>query len=316
MTGRSHSVAVAATLLSLVAGPGPAGGQVSDRAPLLLQLPAGTPTVAFGGAFPLAEPSSDAVFAHPGIVGRARGVEMGAQTWGDGATGLSASGALEWWDGAVAVGVRTLGHRLASPLGPDAVVRNEDALFGGTGAAVSELVAAVGYGQELLGIHAGLVGKWIERRIGGERAWTAAADVGVAVERSDVVLALTARNLGPALERAGEEIGLPREVAAGASFTGAPVGPLDLGAAAQLTVRADGELVPAGGVEVAWWPVLGRTFVGRVGLRRVPEGEGDPVSFGAAFHGDAFGLEYAFRGFDGSRASHRVGIRWREDGPF
>ncbi|NIP57440.1 MAG: hypothetical protein GWO00_05420 [Gemmatimonadetes bacterium] len=316
MSGRSRSVAVVAILLSLVAGPGPAGGQVSDRAPLLLQLPSGTPAVAFGGAVPLAEASSDAVFAHPGTLGRARGVELGAQTWEDGATGLSASGALEWWDGAAGLGVRTLSYRLTSPLDSDPALRAEDGLFDGAGPVVSEHVAAVGYGRELVGIHAGVVGKWIERRIAGERAWTAAADVGVAAERSDVVLGLAARNLGPALERGGEEIGLPREVVAGASFSGAPVGPLDLGAAAQLTVRADGEVVPAGGLEVAWWPVLGRTFVGRVGLRRVPEGEGDPVSFGAAFHGDAFGLEYAYRGFDGSGASHLVGIRWREDGPF
>lgn len=316
MTRRTTSVALAAILAVHTVTAAPAGAQVSDRAPLLLQLPGHTPAVAFGGAFPLSEPSSDAVFAHPGVVGRARGAEMGGQSWEDGATGLSASGALEWWHGAAALGVRTLHYRLAAPPVADPALGSEDGLFDGAGLPVSELVAAVGYGRKILGVHGGVVGKWIERRVDGERAWTGAADLGIAAERSDVVFGLAARNLGPALERDGEEIGLPHEVVAGASFSGAPVGPLDLGAAAHLAVRADGEVVPAGGLEVAWWPVLGRTFVGRVGLRRVPEGEGDPVSFGAAFHGDAFGLEYAYRGFDGSRASHRIGVRWRDDGPF
>jgi len=119
------------------------------------------------------------------------------------------------------------------------------------------------------------------------------------------------RDLRYCLDREGETLSLPWEVTPGASFSGRPVGPVDLGATAEVAFRADGEAIPAGGIEVAWWPVVGRTFVGRVGFRRVPEGGGDEVGFGAAFYGDAFGLEYAYRGLAGSRATHRIGIRWR-----
>lgn len=312
MSRARHDLLSATALLAALATPLLAGAQVPDRAPLVLQLPATTASVAFGGAFPLADGTSDAVFAHPGVLGNARGAEAGVQVWEAGATGASASGALEWWDGAAALGVRTLTYRLpagGAGAGPPTLAA-EDRLFDGDGGPVTELVGAVGYGREIKGVRAGAVGKWIERRVDGRRALTGAADLGLADELRGVTLGLAARNLGPALTRGGREISLPWDVTAGASFSGKPVGPLDLGAAAELAVRADGEVVPAGGLEVAWWPVLGRTFVGRIGLRRVPEGHGDPVSFGAAFYGDAIGLEYAYRGFEGA-ASHRIGIRWR-----
>lgn len=312
MSPRPLRLVTVSALLGGLLAPASARAQAPDRAPLALQLPAATPSVAFGGAFPLAERTSDAVFAHPGVLDRARGAELGVQVWEDGATGASASGAFQWWDGAAAVGVRTLTYRIhAGAAGAGTpTLPTEDGLFDGDGVPVTELVGAVGYGQDVGHVRLGAVGKWIERRVDGRRALTGAADLGLAGELSGVTVGAAAQNLGPALRRGGRDIPLPWDVTAGASFSGAPVGPLDLGAAAELAVRADGEVAPAGGLEVAWWPVLGRTFVGRIGLRRVPEGGGDPLSFGAAFYGDAFGVEYAYRGFQGA-ASHRIGVRWR-----
>jgi len=92
----------------------------------------------------------------------------------------------------------------------------------------------------------------------------------------------------------------------------APVGPLDLAASGGLSYRRKGELVPSVGLEVAYWPVTGRTFVGRVGFRHLPrEQSASPVTFGGAFIGDAIVLEYAFEGFDSGSGSHRFGIGWR-----
>jgi len=302
--------------LTLLSG-SPLESQVRDRAPLLLQLPLSTSALAFGGAFPLAERTSDAVFEHPGVVGRARGAEVGVQLWGEGATGGTASGAFEWWGGAAALGVATLSHHLPPDRAPGEplTLRSEDGLLGegpsDGGEGVSELAAVVGYGREVAGIWAGATGSWVERRVEGRRSLTGAVDVGLADEIRGVFVGVAARNLGPGLDREGETLSLPWEVTPGASFSGRPVGPVDLGATAEVAFRADGEAIPAGGIEVAWWPVVGRTFVGRVGFRRVPEGGGDEVGFGAAFYGDAFGLEYAYRGLAGSRATHRIGIRWR-----
>ena len=57
----------------------------------------------------------------------------------------------------------------------------------------------------------------------------------------------------------------------------------------------------------------GRTFVGRVGVRRVPEGEASPVSLGFAFWGDDLVLEWAWQPFGDpvDAGTHRFGIGWR-----
>jgi len=57
--------------------------------------------------------------------------------------------------------------------------------------------------------------------------------------------------------------------------------------------------------------VQGRTFIARVGVQRVPDGPAKPVTFGLAFWGDAFVVEYAFRDYSDASA-HRVGVRWRQ----
>jgi len=57
--------------------------------------------------------------------------------------------------------------------------------------------------------------------------------------------------------------------------------------------------------------VIGRTFTGRVGFRRVPDDSASPVTVGLGFTGDSFTIEYGFEDFDGPGAAHRLGIRWR-----
>ena len=55
----------------------------------------------------------------------------------------------------------------------------------------------------------------------------------------------------------------------------------------------------------------GRTFTARVGVRRVPEGFGHPVTFGGAFNGDRLAIDYAWQRYDGGEAAHRFGLSWR-----
>ena len=74
---------------------------------------------------------------------------------------------------------------------------------------------------------------------------------------------------------------LPFRVTFGASSNSYVVGPLDLIATAAVSRRRDGDVIPAAGVEVAWWPVRGRTFIGRLGVRRVPGDGASPVTLGA-----------------------------------
>jgi hypothetical protein len=73
------------------------------------------------------------------------------------------------------------------------------------------------------------------------------------------------------------------------------------------------EVIPGGGLEVGYWPVRGRTFVARAGVRRVPEGEGSPFSAGLAFWGDDLVVEWAWRPFGDpvDEATHRFSVGWR-----
>ena len=82
--------------------------------------------------------------------------------------------------------------------------------------------------------------------------------------------------------------------------------------AGHVTRETNGTVTPGGGIDVSWWPVQGRRFVGRVGVRRVPDD--DPLrmwTLGAAFEGDEIVLEYAYQDSEDEGALHRLGVRWR-----
>ena len=296
----------------LLGGPDPADAQSREHGPTVLTLPGSPASLALGGAFPVAGSSSDAVFVHPGVLGGARGIRLGLQRWGPGATLADASGAREWGSGGVAVGVRALAR--SAPEGELLPASGEDGLFPTEAQGVSELVAAAGFGHAAGPVQLGGAAKWIVQRTGGAASATAAVDVGASVSvLDDGRVALAVQNLGPALERDGRSLSLPRRIRLDASVHEVRLGPLDAGAAAAVIRRSDGEIVPAAGVELAWWPVQGRTFVGRAGIRRVPEGDGNPVSLGAAFRGDSIVLEYAYRPFGETGATHRFGLGWRPE---
>lgn len=299
---------LAATLIGVV--PTDAAAQPRGHAPSILTLPVGSSSLALGGAFPVAGASSDAVFVHPGVLDRARGIRLGLQRWGDGGTLVDLSGAREWWSGGVALGIRALAH--SAPAGATLPAPAEADLFHPDSVGVADLVATAGYGHSVGAVHLGGAVKWIVRRTGGAETTTAAGDVGVALSfLEDARVGLAVQNLGPGLEREGVEADLPRQIRLDASVHEIRAGPLDAGAAAAVIRRADGGIVPAAGIELSWWPVQGRTFVGRIGIRRSREEGGEPLSLGAAFRGDSIVLEYAFRSFGERGATHRIGIGWR-----
>jgi hypothetical protein len=177
---------------------------------------------------------------------------------------------------------------------------------------VSELVVSGGFGRRILGLRVGVVGKLLEQRYGSSRAATVATDLGVAAAPGPVTVGLAVQNLGPDLTAEGRDIPLATRIALGASSQSAPVGPLDLSLSSAVSYRLDGDVVPSLGLEVAYWPVTGRTFVARFGYRHLPGSSSlNPLSFGGAFLGDDLILEYAFQGFESGEPSHRFGVGWR-----
>jgi len=305
-----------AAILALLWGSGGTTirAQSLDRGPLLLELPASTRAMALGNAFQLAYRDSDAIFYNAGRIGRAEGLVGSVQRFSERGTHLTLSAGQSWFGGGVALGIQTLTYE-ATPNGPTGVLdlpADEASLRDAGDSGIAETVISGGYGRTVLGLEMGVVGKYVEQRIDGRKASSLAADLGVAASAGPLTLGLSAQNLGPGLSFRGRDIPLPTRFTLGASSESAMVGPLDLAATTALSYRLDGDLVPSVGLEVAYWPINGRTFIGRVGYRHRPdEYSAWPVTFGGAFMGDDIILEYAFQGFDEGDPSHRFSIGWR-----
>lgn len=302
-------------LLAVLAGPGQA--QTRDRGPLVLELPASTRALALGNAFQLASRDSDAVFYHPGRLLRAQGLVGSLQRFSAAGTLTTLSAGQAWFGGGVALGIQNLAyeapvrrpHSVTDILGLSA---DEGSLRDEGEVGASETVISAGYGRSLMGLDVGVVGKCVEQRFDFRKASTVAVDLGLATSAGPLTIGLSAQNLGQDLTFAGDDIPLPARLTLGASSEAAMVGPLDVAATTALSYRLDGDLVPSMGLEVGYWPITGRTFVGRVGYRhRSDDYTAWPFTFGGAFLGDDITLEYAYQGFEEGDPSHRFSLGWR-----
>jgi hypothetical protein len=266
--------------------------------------------MAMGGAFQLTGDRSETIFYNPALLSRASGFGLEAETFDSRSNYFALSATAAWWKGSVGVGLQTLSYGTDARTVREVAGAETDLLTGGAFGS-AERVATLGYSSEIAGVDWGIAAKSVEQRLGGAKDVTLAADLGASVELGDIRVGLAAQNLGSGLALQGTSVELARRFTLGASGQGWEVGPFDLGASAAVTREADGTVIPALGGEVSWWPILGRTFTGWLGVRRVADGAAEEISFGAAFHGDALGIEYAYQGFDGYGAAHRVGLSWR-----
>jgi hypothetical protein len=295
----------------------PAAAQTRNRGPLVLELPVSTRGLGLGNSFALGSSDPDAVFSHPGLLGRVQGLSGSVQRYSSHSTLALLSAGRSWFSGGVGLGIQllTYGASGSSPVqGSDILALSTDvgSLRNNGDVGVSELVVSAGYGRTVMGLRMGIVGKFVEQRFGSLRASTGAFDFGVSLDPGPLTLGLAVQNLGPHLNMGTEDICLPLRFNLGATTDRAPVGPLDLSATWAMVYRVEGELIPSVGAEVAYWPVTGRTFVGRLGYRKLPEEQsGWPVALGVGFYGDDIVLDYAYEGFDSGRGSHRISVGWR-----
>ena len=297
-------------LVALLSLPCSARAQTRSHGPILLELPGSTRAMSMGNTFPLVRMGADALFHNPALLQSASGIVGSAQRYGPGTTLISLAGVAEWMGGAWGLGVRQLTYGAAAET-PSSLSADSGSLFRNGAVGASEMVATLGYSRTLFGVRLGVAGKLIDQRLGGSHSATGAADLGAAYRLGPVYLAAAVSNLGPDMKLAGEEVPLPVTGAIGASTGFTEVGPLDLSGTLQFVRNGEGEFVPSGGLEVAWWPIVGRTFIGRIGYGRVPTGSADPLTFGGGFYGDTFSLEYAYQGFGADDRTHRIAIGWR-----
>ncbi len=296
--------------MMLVAGPVAALAQSKGNAPLVLELPTSTRALGMGNAYVLTGRDSDALFANPGLLDQSRGSGIAVQQYGSSGTLATMSTVRPWASGVLAIGGQVLAYHPQSANFSN-FQTDAGALLSSGAFSASDLVGSIGYGRVIKGIRVGIAGKLIQQRLAGRNDATVAADVGVAKTLFGVTVGLAVQNLGPRLSLRGAVQPLPNRVTLGATLPRKAVGPLDLVATVAVARRRDAEVVPAGGIEVSYWPISGRTFTGRVGLRRVPGGTASAITFGAAFTGDDITIDYAFEGFDVAGSAHRFGLRWR-----
>lgn len=290
-------------------------GDVSDRAleagPHLLELAPTIEALGLGGAH--MGSGAHALFSHPALLDGG-GTHVLAQRFGEGGTRFTASGGTSWFGGDVALGVAVLEYG-APGSGPSALLADEASLVVPGPAGAAAFLAAAGFSRSIKGLEAGAAAKVVGQRLGNGRATTAAVDLGVAKSVGPATVALSVQNLGPALEfdeaGPGEELPLAKRVTLGVFTRRYPLGPLDIGAAAQLGRTGQGEFAAGGGLEIAWWPVAGRTFVARIGGRQAGDGTATPLTVGFGFAGDRIRLDYAFQGYDSVDGAHSFGVAFR-----
>lgn len=223
---------------------------------------------------------------------------------------MSASASGDWWGGSVALGVVTLDQGVERDQ-PESLLRDPASLLylGPVGASTS--VAALGYAREFMGLRWGVTAKYVSQRVGSSRATTAAADLGVAFDFGVGNVALSVQNLGQGLELAGTTLDLAQRTLVTLGTLRRPTGPIDLGVNAHIGRDGSGEVLAGGGLEVAYWPIQGRTFIARIGASNPGETSASPLTFGGGFAGDQFQVDYSYGGFDSVDAAHRFSVSIR-----
>jgi hypothetical protein len=279
-----------------------------ETAPLVLHLPASTRASGLGDAW-VAGRGPDILFYNPAQLSPATGVAISVARYGSAGRLGSLGTSMKAGKFGVAAGVQWLGyHAPAGEFASRPGVVAED----GPQPATS-LATTVAGSTEFKGFRWGLGIKYLEQRVDELLASGVGVDAGVARDFGrTTTLGLSVRNVGPALEAGTESPSLPTRIALGATRL-APIGTwFDLLLTADAGWENEVGVVGGAGAELIYVPVGGWSFVGRVGARRVDRSELPaqyPVTFGASFWLDRFGIDYGYEPFSGSSGGHRIGLR-------
>ena len=287
---------------------------IVPKGPVVLDLPASTRSMAMGNAFQLADPTSDVLFYNPSLLSGPTTFEMARQTFGHNSSLTQMSAKTEWWKGGIGIGIQSLTYADDFNYSlPSIVTQSEYELFQDGRNRISESVATAGYSMSLAGLDWGISTKAIEQGAGGSRNQSFAFDFGGSGQLGIFTFGLAHQNLGRKLRIGNSQMTLKNRTTLGAAFNDWILGPLDVGGSAALSKHSDGSITQSIGGEISWWPVVGRTFTARFGVRNnEQEFRSAVLTFGIAFRGDAFGLDYASNEIEGAGHSHRLSISWRQ----
>lgn len=277
--------------------------------PLALRLPASTRMLAMGNA-DVAGRDDDVVFYGPAQIGVARGTSASVERYTPHAVAGAASTVTRLGSGGVAFGVSAVEYdALPCTAGADVT----DFASGGGAIGASALVA-VGVAQAVRGFRVGITGKYASDLLRNARWGAPLADVGLARDVSlfgdaPFTAAFAVQDIGRDMQPADTRVHPPTRATIGLAG-GGPAGDFDIGITTALSVRRDGFVAPAGGVEVGWVWIEGYALVARAGARRPDAGEG-PLTFGAGLNADRVSVDYALDTRGGGHVAHRLGLRIR-----
>jgi hypothetical protein len=294
----------AATLLVLY--PSAVAGQAPSAGPLVLRLPASARALALGDAG-VAGRDDDVLFYNPAQLTIVRGVTVSAQRYAPGNTSGAMSTVFAFAAGGIGIGVQWVGFSTNAPGFP-----YSPATLHSTGpSTASSAAASVGFGRAFKGTRFGLAAKIAQESAPQARSTSAFVDIGVEKDfRQLFGVGLSVQNIGFEGEDLTRftlgthaEAPLVRLVKPGNPF-------VDVGFAAQVSVREDGWVKPAGGAElgIAW--IQGYFVMLRAGTRRPEPGE-RPFTAGLGFNADRVRVDYALETRDAGNVAHRVGVRVR-----
>jgi len=283
---------------------------------VLTQLPVSIRSLALAGALPLADRDPDFLFRNPALAERIRGLGMSAHRYEREARLISVAGGAPWLGGGVGLGIRSASYPVPAAVGMLPATRPGERMRyrapeGEDSLPLEEIAVTIGYGRLWKGVRFGAALSGMEVRRDGHSDLTGFLDLGAAVDAGPVTVGVSGGGFGPSLDLPPGFRRVPTWVMAGAGTRAGPVGPLDISGAFAATLLEGGRVEAGGGVEVGWWPVQGRTLVGRAGLGGSRIEGASAFTLGGAFLGDSFTLEYAWRGVDGASGIHGASLRFR-----
>jgi hypothetical protein len=259
-----------------------------------------------GGAW-TAGRDADAVFYNPANAGTT-GVSLGGARVASASTFAHAASGMSFGATGISLGVAWLDYG-AEP-GTPVPWRSLSARGMDDGLSAMAVVAA---SMTFKGIRWGVAAKLLEERIGNSHDGVPGFDVGAAKEFGTISTGISVQHIAEPLGVRGVGTDAPARLTLGANGGGRPVGPFDLSGALAVSVRRDGFVAPAGGVEVSYTPLDGYLLAVRVGAHRPEVGALNPFTAGASVGLDRFTLDYAFADLraPGGGALHSIGIRMR-----
>ena len=313
-----HARLLAPALIALAAG------RLSAQClPLRLPIGASTRGIAMGDAN-TASRDDDVIFYGPAQLAVARGTSASVERYSDRLVGGAMSTVSRIASGGVGIAAQIVDGRNEAQCKLVDYVPGVGYISSPAPRNVTRLTAVLGGAQTFKRFRFGAAAKYAAVQAGDERTDRVMFDAGVSRDLSllgdflPLTVAVAVQNIGTSA-RDTVQLNTPLRAAVGLA-SGGPVGPLDLGLAAQVAVERNdtlqlfkhGRMIAGLGAELGYTWLDGYTIAVRFG-ERVPPTRTDIAhfTFGAGLVLDRITIDYAGEGEVGSRLAHRIGVRLR-----